>query len=62
MAKTRENKPRFTMFIKPLSFSLYAINNQMNSVLSILQLIVYEGHSLSTDLNKKFVQRSVNRI
>ena len=32
----------------------------MNSVLSILQSIVYTVHSLSTDLNRKFVQHSVN--
>ena len=38
-----------------------AINNQMKSVLSMLQSIVYKVHSLSADLNRKFVQRSVNR-
>ena len=32
------------------------INNQMNSVLSVLQSIIYKVHSLSTDLNKKYVQ------
>ena len=37
-----------------------AINNQMNSVLPVLQLIVYKVHILSADLNIKFVQRSVN--
>ena len=39
-----------------------AINNKMNSVVSMLQSIVYEVHSLSTDLNTKAVQRSVNGI
>ena len=39
-----------------------AINNQMNSVLSMLQSIVSEVYSLSSDLNRKFVQRSVNGI
>ena len=34
----------------------------MNSLLSMLQSIVYKVHSLSTDLNRKFVQRSVNGI
>ena len=35
----------------------------MNSVLSSMLLsIVYNAHSLSTDLNRKFVQRSVNGI
>ena len=38
------------------------VNNQMNSVLSMLQSIVYKVHSLSADLNRKFVQRSVNGI
>ena len=33
-----------------------AINNQMNSVF-LLQPIAYKVHSLSTDLNRKFVQR-----
>ena len=42
--------------------SATAINIQMNSVLSMLQSIVYNVHSLSTDLNRKFVQRSVNGI
>ena len=31
-----------------------AINNQMNSVLFMLQSIVYKIHSLSSDLNRKF--------
>ena len=35
------------------------INNQMNSVLSMLQSILYKVHSISTDLNKQFVQRSI---
>ena len=35
-----------------------AINNQINRILSI----VYKVHSLSADLNRKFVQRSVNGI
>ena len=39
-----------------------AINNQTNSILSRLQSIVYKVHPLSTDLNRKFVQRSVNGI
>ena len=39
-----------------------AINNQMNSVLSMLRSIVYKVHSLSADFNIKFVQRSVNGI
>ena len=39
-----------------------AVNNQMNSVLSMLQSIVYEVHSLLTDLNRIFVQCSVNGI
>ena len=39
-----------------------AINNQMNGVLPMLQSIVHKVNSLSTDLNRKFVQRSVNRI
>ena len=39
-----------------------AIDNQLNSILSMLQSIVYKVHSLSTDLNRKFVQRSVNGI
>ena len=38
------------------------INNQINSVLSMLQSIVYKVYSLSADLNRKFVQRSVNGI
>ena len=50
-----------------LSLSLYrfvqvhplttATNNRMNSVLFMLQSIVYKVHSLSTDLNRIFVQR-----
>ena len=39
-----------------------AINNQMNSVLSLLQSTVYKVHSLSTDLNRKFVQHSVHGV
>ena len=39
-----------------------AINNQMNIALCMLELIVYGVHLLSTDLNRKFVQRSVNEI
>ena len=39
-----------------------AINNEMNSILSMLQSIVYKVHSFSIDLNRKFVQRSVNGI
>ena len=39
-----------------------AITNQMNNVLCMLQSIVYKVHSLSTDLNRKFVQCSVNGI
>ena len=39
-----------------------AINNQKNSILSMLQSIVYKVHSFSTDLNRKFVQCSVNGI
>ena len=34
-----------------------AINNQVNSVLSILQSIVHKLRSLSTDLNRKDMSR-----
>ena len=42
--------------------STNAINNQINSGLSMLQLIVYTVYSTSTDLNRKYVQRLVNGI
>ena len=38
------------------------ISNQINSIVSMLQSIVYKVHSLSSDLNRKFAQRSVNGI
>ena len=37
--------------------STVVINNQMKSVLSMLQPIVYEVNSLSADLDRKSVQR-----
>ena len=39
-----------------------AINNQMNSVFSMLLWIIYKVHSLSTGLNRNLVQCSVNGI
>ena len=39
-----------------------AINNEMNSVLSMLQSIVCKLNSLSTYLNRTFVQCSVNGV
>ena len=39
-----------------------AINNQINSVLPMLESIVYKVHPLSTDSNGKFLHHSVNGI
>ena len=54
--------PPFSLSRYKKQLSSLTVNNQMNSVLSMLESIVYKVHSLSADLNRKFVQRSVNGI